>query len=261
MSQTAEVLRALKKVLRARELTYRDLAEALDLSEASVKRLFSEQTFSLQRLEQACRFLDMSLYDLTRMTRLGDEDETTMLTESQEKDLAADSALLTYFYLLLTGWKPARISRQLKLDAAAHTRILAHLDKLLLIELLPKNRIRLLTQRRIEWRPGGPIRKLYEEQVKQDFVRSKFDAAGALQRFETAELSVASISVLARRLDRLAREFDDLADLDMHLPAEQKRNVGLMLAMRPWTYWQILEQQWQVQIPAKSLIRPRPAAD
>jgi DNA-binding Xre family transcriptional regulator len=257
MSQTAEVLKALKKVLRARELTYRDLAEALDLSEASVKRLFSEQTFSVQRLEQACRFLDMSLYDLTRMTRLGDENETTVLTVDQEQALAGDSALLTYFYLLLTGWKPARIARQLKLDGPANTRILAHLDKLQLIELLPKNRVHLLTQRRIEWRPDGPIRKLYEDQVKRDFVRSKFDAPGELQRFATAELSLASISVLARRLDRLVREFDDLADLDMHLPAEQKRNVGMMLAMRPWTYWQILEQQWQVKIPHRSLIRPR----
>lgn len=257
MSQTAEVLKALKKVLRARELTYRDLADALDLSEASVKRLFSEQTFSLQRLEQACRFLDMSLYDLTRMTRLGDENETTVLSEMQEIALAADTGLLTYFYLLLTGWKPARIARQLKLNGPAHTGVLARLDKLLLIELLPKNRVRLLTHRRIEWRADGPIRKLYEQQVTEDFVRSKFAAADEVLRFETAELSVASISVLARRLDRLAREFDDLADLDMHLPAEQKRNVGLMLAMRPWTYWQILEQQWQVQIPPRKLIRPR----
>lgn len=257
MSQTAEVLKALKKVLRARELTYRDLATALDLSEASVKRLFSEQTFTVQRLEQACRFLDMSLYDLTRMTRIGDEDEATQLDLKQEEALAADSALLTYFYLLVTGWKPARIARQLELDEPANTKILARLDKLRLIELLPKNRVRLLTHRRIQWLADGPIRTLYEAQVTQDFVQSKFDKAGEFMRFETAELSAASIGVLTRRLERLFKEFDDLADLDMHVAPEKKRNVGLMLAMRPWTYWQVLEPQWSVDIPPSSLIRPR----
>ncbi|MDH3646938.1 MAG: helix-turn-helix transcriptional regulator [Gammaproteobacteria bacterium] len=256
MSQTADVLNALKKVLRARGLTYQDLAGALKLSEASVKRLFSEQTFSLQRLEDACRFLDMNLYDLTRMTRLGEDEDTTRLDLDQEKALAGNTTMLTYFYLLLTGWKPARIARKLELDGPHNTQVLARLDRLRLIELHPKNRVRLMTNRRIAWRADGPIRKLYEQEVKQDFVRSKFTGRDDALTFETAELSEAAISVLTRRLARLEREFDDLADLDMNLPPEQKRNVGLMLAMRPWTYWQILGQQFQNEIPAERLIRP-----
>ena len=52
MSQTDQILTALKKCLRAKGLTYRDVAAALELSEASVKRLFSEQSFSLKRLEE-----------------------------------------------------------------------------------------------------------------------------------------------------------------------------------------------------------------
>ena len=257
MTQTTDILNALKKVLRARGLTYRDLAGALGLSEASVKRLFSEQTFSLQRLEDACRFLDISLYDLTRMTWLGDDEDTTRLDLAQERALAADSALLTYFYLLLTGWKPARIARTLELDEPENIRLLAGLDRLRLIELQPKNRVRLLTNRRIAWRAGGPIRKRYESEVKQDFVSTAFTGPEESLSFETAELSEASISVLNRRLARLAREFDDLADLDLHVPPEDKRNVGLMLAIRPWTYWQILGQPFAAKIADEGLIRPR----
>jgi len=97
MSQTRDLLQSLKKCLHSRGLTYRDVAVALDISEASVKRIFSEQTFSLQRLEDVCRFLDMSFYDLARMTRLGTEDEFTRLTLSQERGLAKDPLVLTYF--------------------------------------------------------------------------------------------------------------------------------------------------------------------
>ena len=43
MTQTSQMLVALKKCLRAKGLTYCDVAEALDLSEASVKRLGHSQ--------------------------------------------------------------------------------------------------------------------------------------------------------------------------------------------------------------------------
>lgn len=93
MSQTQELLRTLKKCLRAKGLGYRDVAKALDISEASVKRIFSQSTFTLPRLEQVCRFLDMSIYDLARQTRLGTDDEITRLTLEQELGLTKDSTL------------------------------------------------------------------------------------------------------------------------------------------------------------------------
>ena len=68
--QTAELLKTLKKCLKAKGLNYRDVADALSLSEASIKRLFSDQSFSVSRLEEVCRFLDMTIYDLARMTSL-----------------------------------------------------------------------------------------------------------------------------------------------------------------------------------------------
>ena len=41
MQETAKLLAALKQALRARGLTYADVAEALGVAESSVKRLFS----------------------------------------------------------------------------------------------------------------------------------------------------------------------------------------------------------------------------
>ena len=54
MSQTDQLLDALKRVLRERGLTYADAAGALELSEASVKRLFSQRQFTLERVERLC---------------------------------------------------------------------------------------------------------------------------------------------------------------------------------------------------------------
>jgi DNA-binding Xre family transcriptional regulator len=249
MSQTSQLLDALKKCLRAKGLTYQDVAEALEISEASVKRVFSRKTFTLSRLEDVCRFLDMSIYDLARMTKMYGEEESTVLTVAQEEALAADSSLLTYFYLLLLGRKPDSIAAEYGLDELAQTRILTRLDRLKLIDLFPNNRTRLLVSRRIVWRPDGPIRRQYERQVKAQFLDYRFKDRDEWLSLESTELSEASVKVLRRQLDRLAHDFDELAELDMNLPKKQKRSFGLMLALRPWTYWQILEPSTQLLTP------------
>lgn len=240
MSQTGDLLRALKKCLRAKDLNYRDVARQLGISEASVKRIFSEQTFSVARLEEVCRLLDMSIYDLARLTRIGSDDEVSELTLDQERGLAEESALLTYFYLLLIGRTPRAITAEFGLDEKRTERMLVRLSRLKLIELYPKNKIRLLTSRRIEWRQDGPIRRLYERQVKAEFMASNFTGRDELFHFDTGELSDASIKVLGRKIERLSKEFDELVDLELSMSAKKKRGFGLMLGFRPWTYWQIL---------------------
>ena len=240
MSQTSHLISTLKRCLRAKGVTYRDVAAAIGLSESSVKRLFSEKTFSLQRLEEICRYLEMSIYELSRLAAAGDDHRSDRLTDEQETALAADPVLLSYFYLLLIGWKPYRIGQRLKLDEAGQVRYLNQLDRLRLIELMPRKRARLLTDSRISWSATGPVRRRYESQVKREFVSHAFAAANESFRLESSELSDASISVLLRRVDRLVEEFSELTEIDRHLPQEKKRSFGILLGARPWTYWNIV---------------------
>jgi len=241
VSQTGQLLDALKKLLRARGLNYRDVARALDLSEASVKRLFSEQSFSLKRLEEICVLLDMNIYELSRLSRMYEASGHRELSEAQELALANDPVLLTWFYLLITGWQPARIRSRFGLDRAESDSHLAKLEQLRLIARPSPNKVRLLTGRRINWRPDGPVRKLYEERVKAEFLHSRFDAADELMRLESAELSDASVKLLRRRIERLAMDVEDYAEADLNLPPQEKRAYALLLAFRPWTFWSFVD--------------------
>jgi DNA-binding Xre family transcriptional regulator len=240
MSQTKQWIDTLKKSLKARGLTYRDVASALDLSEPSIKRLFSERSFSLQRLEQICRMMDMNFSDLARLSDLKYQERQTTLSPGQEAALADDAILLSYFYLLLNGWKTKRIARRFALDEPRQIRLLARLDKLGLIELQPGNRVRLLTARRIQWRRDGAVSRLYEREVKQAFLQDRFAEGVAHYGFESAELAPESARLIQRRLMRLTREFDELAELDVNLAPTEKRGFGLMVALRPWAYWNII---------------------
>jgi hypothetical protein len=41
---------------------------------------------------------------------------------------------------------------------------------------------------------------------------------------------------LIRKLERVAYEFRDLAELDRTLPSRDKRSIGVLLAARPWVF-------------------------
>jgi len=64
MSQTQALIKELKAQLKAHRKTYEDVAVHLQLSHASIKRLFSEGNISLLRLDSICDMLNITLADL-----------------------------------------------------------------------------------------------------------------------------------------------------------------------------------------------------
>ena len=52
MAHTAALVDVLKRELKARGITYAHVARKLNLSEASVKRMFSKREFTLKRLDE-----------------------------------------------------------------------------------------------------------------------------------------------------------------------------------------------------------------
>ncbi len=234
MNDARKLVEALKRVVRMRGLTYGALAARARLSEASVKRLFSRGTFTLPRLEQFCALLDVDFQELARLAGGGD-DEAREMTLAQEAALAADERLLAVFYLVYSGWRPADIVAHYRLAAAQCTALLLKLDRLDLIELMPENRVRLRLPRGARLRPDGPLRRTHGARLVDDFLAPRFEDAGGYFAFEFEELSRASMDVLRRKLERLAAEFHDLAQLDGHLRAADRSTVGLALGLRPWS--------------------------
>lgn len=93
MQQTPLLIATLKKALKANNVTYKILADKLGMSESSIKRIFAEESLSLQRLEQICALINIDLSDLVQMMNR-DKPRISELTEEQEKVAAADMRLL-----------------------------------------------------------------------------------------------------------------------------------------------------------------------
>jgi len=140
MNQTTQLLNTLKKCLKVKGITYQHIAQKLNLSEASIKRLFSAQTFSLKRLEEICGLLNLNFYDLAKIS-LNNDNIPSMLTVEQERVLSEKSKLFVFFYLLLNGREPVSIINDYKITEKESLKFLLELDRLKLIELYPDNRI------------------------------------------------------------------------------------------------------------------------
>jgi transcriptional regulator with XRE-family HTH domain len=235
---TDQLLDALKRVLRSRRMTYADLAQRIGLSEASVKRLFSQRTFTLARLQQVLKALDMDFFELARLAR-GTSDAPQEMTEAQEQALASEPHLMGVFYLLFNDWQPAQVMARYELTEAELTRLLAKLDRLQLVDLLPGNRVKLRVSRHLRLRPGGAIRARHGQRTMADFLAVEFDRHGGHFLFEFRDVSAASFAVMRRKIDRLAAEFNELAELDSTLPPEQRQSIGLAIGMRPWRIGQV----------------------
>src|SRR5208282_5109302 len=240
MADISQLTEALKKFLKSRGMTYGALAKRLNISEASVKRMFSTGTFTLRRLGKICDILELDFFDLAKLAN----NKITMesrLTTTQEEALAANRQLLLIFHLLLNEWNIDEITSRYQMSKRHVLRDMRELHKLKLIELSPLNEVRLRIGKSIDWRPDGPMRKAYQKQLVNEFFNSEFNAKHQMLRFIGKELSSSSIAIMIKKLDRLLRDFDELAEIDAPLERTYKQSVGMILAIRPYVLSSFVE--------------------
>lgn len=235
MAQTRELIKTLKTALRAQGKTYADVAIELGLTEASVKRLFSRQSFSLDRLDQVCHLLEMEISDLVQLMN-EQQQHLQQLTVEQEKEITSNVSLTLVAVCVLNRWTMDDILAYFRISQNECVRHLAKLDRLKLIELLPNNRIRLRVAPNFSWRENGPIQFFFQKKIGQEFFDTRFSGDDECLVVLNGMLSSHSNAEFQRKLKRLAREFDVLNNDDAALDLEQRQGVTLVLAMRGWQY-------------------------
>ena len=233
MSQTRPLIDTLKQELRKQRLTYKQVSEVLDLSETSVKRLFSEEAFSIKRLEKVCELLQLSISDLVYLMEQSIE-LTTELTRGQEEELVSDIKLLLVAMLLVNKLKFSDILLVYDISETDGIRLLARLDRMKIIELQPGNRVKLMISRNFQWIPGGPIQQFFERRVQQEFLNSSFNGAGEYRVFISGMISKSANSEIIKKMQHLAKEMSEMSDESESLPLDERYGTSLMMAMRPW---------------------------
>jgi transcriptional regulator with XRE-family HTH domain len=227
---SAFVFESLKAHLKARGMTYLDVARALKVSEGTVKRIFAARNCSLDRLDALCELVQVELADLARGTPR-ESRLVTRLTAQQEQELISDPALLLVAVSALHQMSVDEMVALFDLHEAQCVTLLLRLEHIGFLELHAKNRIRLRIARTFSWIPDGPIMRYVKSQMP-DFFDHAFTAQGELMRMINVRLSPEAQVALLRQIEQIAREYSEQHNADAHLPLDQRPAVSVLLAVR-----------------------------
>ncbi|MFV0679838.1 helix-turn-helix domain-containing protein [Ottowia sp.] len=233
MSTTADLVAAVKKELKAAQMTYADLARELGMAESSVKRMLAKGDMPLSRVDAICRALKLDFAELAQ--RVADAQPLLKeLTAEQERSVVADDKLLLVAINVVSQWTAEQICTRYRLSEAEVVKYLAQLDRLGIIELKPLNRYRLKVAKTFRWRPHGPVMQYFRESVMLDYFGGGFDGDGENLQLVHGSISRALAPAFAERLQRVAQDFAQQHQTDQKLKDTDREGYTLVLAMRRW---------------------------
>ena len=218
--------------LKARGMTYADVAKALKVSEPTIKRIFAARNCTLERLDEICAVLQLDLAELVRgMPR--ESRLVSQLTRAQEEELMSDPALLCVAACAMHQLRVEDIVRLYRLDQAQCVRLLLRLERLGILELHENNRIRLRLSRAFSWIPDGPMMRFVRTQAA-DFFEHGFAAPGESMRLVSVRLSSEGRVALLKQIEQVLQEYAVQHSADARLPLEARQPMSILLGVRAW---------------------------
>lgn len=223
---------ALKLHLKSRGMTYADVAHALALSEATVKRIFSTRDCTLERFAQLCELVQVDIGDLARAApRTGRL--LNQLTWKQEEELTGDERLFLVAVSALNQMTVEDMVATYRMERAECLALLLRLEHLGVLEVHPNDRIRLCISRTFAWIPNGPIMR-HVAALATDYFDHPFTAPGETMRIVNVRVSKAASVALVARLEQIAREYAEQHAADATLPLDERPVLSVCLAVRHW---------------------------
>ncbi|MDM4764779.1 helix-turn-helix transcriptional regulator [Pelomonas sp. SE-A7] len=247
MSSPERLLQVLRAEMRAAGVTYRELAQRLELSESSVKRMFSLKDMTLSRLAEICKAIGLSLDDLLRQAADASAPDSDTLTLEQETALVSDPVLMLVAISCLGHWTLEQIIETYELSEADCIRHLAQLDRLGLIELKPLNRYRLRVARAFRWMPDGPVQRFLRKYVIADYFAGNFDGRGETLMLVHGRLTGASAQEMVQKIQQLAADLARLHAEDQRLPSDTRDGFSLLVGLRSWEFAQFTAMRREVE--------------
>ncbi len=235
MSDTALLIDVMKQELKTQDMTYADVAQALQMSESSVKRMFSKKEMPLTRVDDICRLLNTDFAEISRRvsqaTPLMGE-----LTYAQETAVSKDPKLLLCAICVLSYWTFEQIVQTYQISEAETTRCLVMLDTLGVIELKPLNRYRLKVAKTFKWRSDGPIRQYFMQHVVGEYFGGRFDREGETLMMVHGNINRAIAPAFVERIQRMAEDFSKQHLADQKIDPKHRDGFTMIVGLRRWEF-------------------------
>lgn len=210
-----EITHALKLALKARGLTYQDVATHIGVSEQTIKRLFREKDCSLSRLTDVCSAINISLYDLLTVAKEFSEPMVS-LSREQEAWLASHPSHFHFLFFLTSGYNTEDIKSKYQLDDLQLFKYLKDLDQQNLLSLGANNELKLRVEGRLLMRLNGKLAKLVRDR-NHDFLNQVFKHHDEEHTWFSSSfrfMSVDTLNAMQNDMEELMRRYRKAAYQD-----------------------------------------------
>lgn len=165
VNQTPEKVKAaLKKVMKSKGHTYKDLSEQLECSLPTAKRVLGPEELTLSRLSKILEWLGISFKDLDKMIRTTETDFVNFNKE-QDEFLAKNPMYMAYLLKLRGGDSPDQIAKKYQLNKRSTDKYLLRLEQLELIRVTGKGQIKIPTPIPKGFAPTSALAKCHFEKI------------------------------------------------------------------------------------------------
>ena len=244
--QRENLFTLLQQAIKAHGYTYKKLAQAMNISELSIKRLFKDKDCKMSRLLEICSIIGISIDELIQMQqRLTHTPE--FLSEQTEIALAQDKQLFLLLILLISQLNITTIQTLLNITEAELYLKLRELEKLQLIALLNNKQYRFTAPLPIRWRMDGPLSKPIKTLNQQYIAHCLDHQAHPNYAFTTTSrlISKSSAQQIQAHLIKIREEFDYLTTQDqLFYKPEELHFYKLVFGMGPFPIEEIIKEQY-----------------
>lgn len=209
----------IKNLLKKHGHSYKELAQALDLSEGAVKQLMTKGSFTIERLQIVAHWFGLSLYEFMQMA-LSAQSKPHRLSLEQEEILLGFPISIWLLFLLGSGFSVKAAKHRMAIEDKKFYKALFTLEKAELVEVLEGDRIRLKSRAPYRFNKEGEVerrlRKKYIDLVKQqvqfnppiDTVQRTFEMYVSNDLYKKIQLDVTELLNKYAHLARIETEMD-----------------------------------------------------
>ncbi len=244
--EETKIKTTLKLLMKKQGLQYKDLAQSLGVSTATVKRWLNKGDLGVSELSEISECLGVSLYEVIELSK-NEEWTPYLFSEKQEALFANDLSFLLLFRTIIMGLSFSEILNELKLKESELRKKLRHMENVELIKLMPQDRIVLLAKFPFKWRENGALQKAYFTKNIQslfDHIKSNYRSStnepdsGALCKPFEILLSQENRKSFSRDLMEVYTKYMNISRMDLKIKDKNNITVSGLLFSDAFSIWE-----------------------
>ena len=235
-----EIKATIKSLLKNKKMSYQQVANHLNCSLSTVKRILGKEELALSRLLEICELLGLSMGELEKLAGDRKKKEILNFTISQEEFFADNPEYFNYYQLLHSGKSPKQIAKSNKLNKLSSDKYLRELENIGVITISPKGKISFKYKSSPDWIERGPLMQAFYRHIinsARDYFLSRIthnlhvDPLGdeeLMVRFHILDASNNTLKDFLKSLQKLINELDTKAGMEAKYLPKKDLAAGVL---------------------------------